>query len=347
LNIKKLLVLGAVNPGAIEHLYIAGFKNQGISVEHFDIYDRYIRSICQSVFHKALNKISPAVFFKAINRDLLRTIQGKRYDAILVFKGMELFAETVKALKQHTPRLGNFNGDHPFTYFFPGSGNQNVLEALPFYNVHFSYAATLVERIRNEYRLPAFRIPFGYNSNLPANPDADCSRFSNSFAFIGAYDQQRGAYLDELKHPLLKIYGDEKWKTRNLHRPFIQSAYADASLFGADYRDGIHCSTGVINILREQNMVEDSHNMRTFEVPGFGGLLITQRTGEQQAFFEEDREAVFFDTVDELRSKLDFLAKNPAKIAKMKIEGHKRCVDSGYSYEHRSRELIRFFETLN
>lgn len=344
MKIKSLLVLGAASPAAIENVFVSGFQKAGVQVDLFDSYDRYIKAYKTSVFHKVVNKISASFLYRSVNRELLEFLRGRHYDAILVFKGMELFPETLVKIKKHGSVLANFNGDHPFVFFFSGSGNSNVKNGIPFYDVHFSYAKSLVEKLKKDYNKAAFRIPFGFNSNLVSKMTTRDERFAGNFVFVGAYDQQRANYLDGLQHPLLTIYGDERWKTRNLHRPFLQNAYQNKSLYGEDYMHALQSSQGVINILREQNLMEDSHNMRTFEVPGFGGLLITQRTGEQMEFFEEDKEAVYFDSMEELRSKLDHLAANPALIEKIKQAGYQRSISSDYSYDHRSRQLLQYLE---
>ncbi|MEO6930012.1 MAG: hypothetical protein ABI151_00210, partial [Chitinophagaceae bacterium] len=251
MKIKKLLVLGAINPGAIEHLFINGFIKHGVEVDHFDIYDRYIASIRRSIGHKVINKISPSIFYQSINRDLLQFVTGKTYDVILVFKGMEIFPETLGKLKNHTILLANFNGDHPFIYFFPGSGNKNVLNGLPFFDAHFSYSKSIVKRLVAEIKTNAFWIPFGYDSNVSAPSSIPGVTYGGNVVFIGAYDHERAAYIDKMKNPLLHIYGDEKWKSRNFRRPFVQQAYQGRSLYGSDYKDAISNSMGVINLLRE------------------------------------------------------------------------------------------------
>lgn len=347
MNVKKLLVLGAVNPGAIENMFIAGFLKLGIEVERFDIYDRYIKSVNSSVFNKVVNKISPGVFYQGINRDVIDFISKKTFDVVLVFKGMELFPETLARLKKHTGLLANYNPDHPFIYFFPGSGNSNVLQGIPFYDVHFSYAKSIVERLKTECNKCAFCIPFGFNSNLPLGRETSSNLNMSQFVFIGAYDKERLAYLDALKNPTLHIYGDDKWQSRSMYRPYIRQAFQQRSLYGKEYMEVIRNAPGVINLLREQNLREHSHNMRTFEVPGFGGLLISHRTSEQQEYFEEDKEAVYFDTMDELRSKLDFLSGRPSLITAMKQAAYERASTSGYSYDDRSRQLVGCLKNLN
>jgi spore maturation protein CgeB len=342
--IKNILLLGAVNPGAIENYYTSGFEKCEVRVDRFDIYERYVQTLSRSVFNKVLNKISPAIFYRPINEDLLAFIKGKFYDAIVVFKGMEIFPETLPLLRKHTNVLANFNGDHPYDFYFPGSGNKNVSEGIKHYDIYFSYARSIVERLQQESNKAAYQIPFGFDASI-YQPNANSApAFQSDFLFIGAYDPQRANYLNKLDSSQVKIYGDEKWSSRNQKYPTILKAYQNKSLFGKEYQLALKNASGIINLLREQNLVEKSHNMRTFEVPGSGGVLLSQRTDEQQEFFEDGKEAIFFDSMEELKSKIKFLAASPATIQQIKSAAYIRSIKSGYSYDDRSRQMLQYLE---
>lgn len=90
--------------------------------------------------------------------------------------------------------------------------------------------------------------------------------------------------------------------------------------------------------------MEQSHNMRTFEVPGYGGVLIADRTEEQSSFFEEGKEAVYFSSIDELRDKLHYLESSPGDVSSIKAAALKRAACSGYTYTDRSREMYEVFK---
>src|SRR5262249_51723172 len=47
-----------------------------------------------------------------------------------------------------------------------------------------------------------------------------------------------------------------------------------------------------LNFFRPHNA--ESHNMRTFEVPACGGIMLAEDSGEHRAFFESGKEAFFF-----------------------------------------------------
>ena len=340
MGIKSILIIGSFVSGALENFYQHGFEKEGISVDKFNSFDRYIAYLRKRITNRVINKLSADFFYQKVNEELHSFLGKKRYDVILVFKGMELFSDTVQQLKAHAMLVANYNPDHPYIFYAPGSGNQHVVNSIAHYDVHFSYAKKIVQQLQNKFNKQAYCIPFGYDERVHIKRDAAGSSFAGRILFIGAYDEERADYLNRLQCDILDIYGEAKWSSRNILRPLVRRAYRNKSLYGDDYTEAIATALGIINLVRKQNMLEDSHNMRTFEVPGYGGLLVSQRTGEQTEYFKEDVEAVFFDTADELREKLTYLAAHPAVAEKIKQAAYNRSVLSGYSYHQRSKQLL-------
>ena len=85
----------------------------------------------------------------------------------------------------------------------------------------------------------------------------------------------------------------------------------------------------------------DRHTSRSFEIPACGGFMLAERTAEHQHFFAEDREAVYFDTFDEMMDKIRYYLRDDAARTRIAAAGHRRCLESGYRYVDRARELLR------
>ncbi len=332
-----ILVLGAFGDGALENFYVKGFRLLPIEAEKFDITKSYYESIRKTILHKAINKIQPAFFYKTINEQLLRFVQGKKYDVILVFKGLTLFPDTIRQLKKYASLICCYNPDHPFKFFSEGSGNVNIAESLSLYDLHISYAENITRQLKEIYHVDAFTIPFGYDDS-PVNHSSFAGA-ADTILFAGTYDAGRAGILSKLSGYPLTIYGDEKWGTRGHHGKELKNWYAGRSIYGDEYKIAVRESTGVLNLLRQQNIAEQSHNMRTFEVPGYGGVLIADRTEEQSSFFEEDKEAIYYSSIEELKDKLYYLQSNPGDVASIKASALKRAASSGYTYTHRSAEM--------
>lgn len=336
----NILILGSFGSGALENYYLNGIQNLPITISTFDTTNSYYQAINRSIFNKITNKIHPNYFFTPVNTRLLRFIGSNKYDVILIFKGLTIFPDTLKELKYHTSLLCCYNPDHPFKFFSEGSGNRNILNSIQLYDLYFSYATRITKELKTRFQVNAHTIPFGYDDKPVDTKFDNQSALSQKLIFAGSYDRERAAFLSQLPADMLAIYGDIKWKTRNHLNNRLKNSYQGHPLNGDAYKQAIRDAPAVLNLLRKQNIEEGSHNMRTFEVPGYGGLLLGDRTEEQMLFFEDGKEALFYDCKEELASHISFISNNPASVRRMKGAAHQRAMRSGYSYTDRSRQLM-------
>jgi spore maturation protein CgeB len=99
-----------------------------------------------------------------------------------------------------------------------------------------------------------------------------------------------------------------------------------------------------LNFLREQN--KDSNNVRTFEIPGFGGFLLTQRSREQsEELYVEGEEIVCFDSVEELNEKARYYLDHDAERLAIARRGHERAVREHQAI-HRLARVVDDLATL-
>lgn len=100
-----------------------------------------------------------------------------------------------------------------------------------------------------------------------------------------------------------------------------------------------------LNILRPQN--EEGHNIRTYEIPATGTLMLSERSRELLNLFVEDKEAVYFSNPDELKQKVEYLLQNPALIKSISEAGYKKAWKTQLLIElHKWRHFIRNFLQL-
>ena len=341
----KILIAGALGEGALEHYYIRGLKRNNVACDCFDITDAYYTAISRNLTNKVVNKIYPGIFFDPVNRSIKKFIDGKQYDAIIVFKGMALYPETISELKRHTKLLCCYNPDHPFRFYSPGSGNKNVLNSINLYDLYITYAGRIAKELRDSYGVESFVLPFGYDDEVVPS-EIPFTKAVGNLSFIGAYDNDRYKILEKIEADNLLVYGDPKWGTRTGLNSKSRSRYTGQSVYGQDYVDIIASSDGVFNFLRQQNLEEGSHNMRTFEVPGYGGLLISNRTEEQLCFFEEDKEAIYFETIEELNDKLKFIKGKDTYISMLKKNARDKSLKAGFGYSQRTTTLLKHLSDL-
>lgn len=333
---KSILIVGNFGLGALEHQFLKYLKILGWDVFTFDIQAPVQKLKNKSFLTKLHYKVIPNTFYSEVNAQLLRYTEETKPLVTLIFKGMEIFPNTLREIKLHTELLVNYNPDHPFFFYAKGSGNSNVKNSIKLYDLYGTYSKNTASQLLNSYHTTSFVIPFGYDPEIKIQRS---NQFSNHFGFVGAFDHERLAILKNLSKFPIEVYGDQKWA--KLIKLYAENSFKvfPTPLFNETYASYCESCLGIFNFLRPHNIQENSHNMRTFEVPAYGGLSIANRTSEQSEFFEEDKEAIYFDELEELKDKLGFLLKNQHLIKSLKTNAYNRTQKSGYSYLHRMQSL--------
>lgn len=84
---------------------------------------------------------------------------------------------------------------------------------------------------------------------------------------------------------------------------------------------------------------QDGLTMRTYEIPGMGGLQVIDRTDVHEAY-EPGREILTFSSPEELVELVRAAKRDPAWAAKIRTAGRKRTLDE-HTFQRRCAELIR------
>jgi spore maturation protein CgeB len=80
--------------------------------------------------------------------------------------------------------------------------------------------------------------------------------------------------------------------------------------------------------------------MRTFEVPACGAFMMTERTEEHREIFEEDRDTVFFGSIDEAIEKIRYYLEHNAERICIAQNGYNKIVNGTNTYTNRVREIL-------
>jgi len=345
-----ILVLGTFSDeGAIEHRYVRGFQKECWNVQCLEIHQPLVEKITKNIISKAIYRFFPSIFMHEINKKIVDDVRNIKPDVILVFKGMTLFPETISKLKEHSQLICNYNPDHPLEIYSRGGTNRNIIQGVSHYDLFFTYASKIAQKISLKHNIPAYTIPFGYDPILVERySNSFKDSLSDTFLFVGAWDKEREHDLETLGRDDVEIFGDVEWSLKTGKNQLVNRNYRHKKLYDEALYSKIRSSMGVINIMRQQNIVEGSHNMRTFEVPGYGGLLLSQFTEEQASFFEPDKEAIYYQSLDELNDKMNYLKNHPGTISEIKSNALARSLNSNYSYDHRAKKILSIIsEHLN
>ena len=180
-------------------------------------------------------------------------------------------------------------------------------------------------------------VPYAYDPDIhrPVPPRATppCQ-----VVFVGSFERERAGFLEQVAREGidLEVWGGywHRLPKRSPLRPHCRyrevlaeemaSAFASAQLS--------------LGFLRKAN--RDLHTARTFEIPASGGVMLAERTDEQRAFFEEGKEALYFDSAEELVARIREYVGRPDDLMRIKTAALDRCRTGRYSYAERLHDLL-------
>jgi len=331
----KILLVGAESDWAIERFYLK-YLRKLVEVDFYNIHGEFLNYYHSSVINKLCYRSGLSRIEKRLNSELINKCKENHYDAILVFKGMEVRKKTLLELKSKGIYLLNYNPDHPFIYFGRGSGNKNVLKSINVYNHHYSYSKKIIVELKNQFGVNASWLPFAYEiRDLP-----QIENEIKAVCFIGNADKDRAATIQKIINNKInvEVFGNG-WGDFLKDDPYLKMHKA---VYGDEFTRTAQRYRIQLNLFRPHN--EESHNMRSFEMPSVGCIMLAPESEEHQFFFEANYEAFYFNKINLIEKVRHILNLEDAKAYKIRENAFRRCVSSNYHYRDRAKQL---FEDLS
>jgi spore maturation protein CgeB len=297
---------------------------------------------------------------RRVNQALLRALGEHQVDVLLCWRGANILPETLKAIRSRYPRciLVSYNNDDPFSPLYDSAGakfNQRRLWRLfkacvPHYDLHFVFRSINVAEMRQagakqvRVLMPYFMPELHHPVTLTA---AEQAQFDCDVAFIGHYEPDgRERYLAALVQAGLKVklYGNSKY--------WLSGALGDLADYfgeirevrGADYVKALSGAKMCLCFLSKLN--RDTYTTRCFEIPAVRQVLLSQRTDDLTRMFQEDQEAVYFSSPEELVQKALWLKSSPETARAIAQAGYDRVNADAHSVDGRMREFVAAVESL-
>jgi len=337
----KVLVTGAGKAPAIERHYTDNLNQLGVETALFAAQNIFFDYYEKNLINKILFKSGLSSIYREINKMFRERVIALSPDVIWVFKGMEIFPRTLEWARKEGVKLVNYNTDNPFFFSGKGSGNENVTRSIGLYDLHLTYDRAIRDRIVKEYGLPVELLPFSFKDDVSLYEECRRQAEDIRVCFVGSPDRDRAAFLQEIARKLpLVIYGPG-WD-KFISDPAIVLGKA---VHGAEFWKTLYRHRVQVNFMRPHN--PDSHNMRSFEVPGIGGIMLAPVTPDHRQYFSEDEEVFLYADVDEcIRKARHLLNLTGEEAGIIRQRARDRSVTSGYSYLGRSRQVIQWLESI-
>ncbi len=338
----KILITGSDKVYAIENFYVKYLRAAGVEVRHYTAQTYFYDFYQQSIFHKLIFKAGLSGVTNKINRRLKSLIKDFNPDVLWVFKGMEILPSTLQWAKDRQIKLVNYNGDSPFIFSGKGSGNKNVTNSIQLFDLHLTYNTEVKKEMENRYGIRTEILPFGFDINDLIFEQCTHQVELVKVCFLGNPDKFRGAFLNQLARAgvRLDVYGNDWQKFVNHHNITVFSP-----VYGTDFWRTLRRYRVQLNLMRPHN--PDTHNMRTFELAGVGGIQLAPNTADHRTYFDPGKEIFIYDSVtgciDQINKILSF---SKGEAEQVRAQARTRSLDSGYRYKDRAVQAWAQIKTI-
>jgi len=278
-----------------------------------------------------------------INRDLVKTVETSRPDVLWFDKPTSFTTETMQAVHAAGARIVFYVQDGPFGPRNDGCWSQ-FYRVYRMADLHCLVREADVARYRS-WGLPFIKTMFSFDRLGQYPPpegwsDADRDR---DVSYIGHPHEERPAFLralaGEYRLPL-SING-------NLWQQIVPSEHLPNCTIGGhledtDYREAIWRSKVNLSFVTHAN--EDDISHKAVETAACGQFLLALRTAGHEELFEEDREAVFFSSIEDCAEKARFYLGRPDLRETIGRRARERAVRCGYDND---TQLARILNRLD
>lgn len=329
------------------HRHNSLVKIFGNDVDIFNISIRY------SFFNRVINKLFNLGFnvnlidWYSCNKKIINKVYSNNYDVIWIDKGLLIKSSTLKCIKNKFPKI-LIIGYSPDEMTQRHNQSANFLASLKYYD---AYITTKSYAIQDLKKLGAKRVYFVNNAFEPtfhfprSITELDIKLLGGDIGFIGTWEQERANSIIFLAEKGLnvRVWGGGKWL--NYKGKYKNLIIEDRGLFSEAYSKALVAFKINLCFLRKINF--DQQTTRSIEIPASGGFMLAERTAEHLNLFEENKEAVFFSSDQELYEHCAYYLKNENERLRILQSGYLKCLNSGYdNYQTIKRVLDKIMSDI-
>jgi spore maturation protein CgeB len=330
----RVLIIGEFATGALALYYARAFQALGWQTTRYDMWAGYTRGGALTRSRVVRRLLRPALW-ALMAREVVALARREPLDLVLSTKAPFLGRRAVDALKHATGApLAMIYPDNPYgAYTMRG----DVLAILAKFDRVYIWSRQLLGRLHADGVAAGRYLPFAFDPADYAAEGAvarpECGR-PHAIAFVGQRYDKRQAWLAALRGLDVGVWGlgwegAEPARAAGLcvHRAEVHGPAAAAIYRGARL---------ALNVLHADNL--PAHNMRTFEIPPCGTVMLTETTEEIETFFEPDRACLTATDPVALRAQAERVLADPA-LARAVADGGLRAVRP-HTYEARGRTIV-------
>jgi hypothetical protein len=337
---NRILIVGPFAEGSLPSTFGDAFENLGWDVFRFDC-DRAYFDYAQ---HVVVRRLFKSVLWNRVNRTTVEIVRTLRPSVVLVLKGAYLDPETIRHVRaQLGIPIVNYYPDNPFCGVpldprKTSAQRRDLLDALAQYTHVWIWEASLADRLR-QLGVIATYLPFGVDPQLVEGacaPPARCEECDGTHAvvFVGQHSVKRHAHIKRIRRAQVSIWGN-RWA--RAERSIGRRHYIHRQRCSGRRPSALYAAAGVsLNVVDDLNM--PGHNMRTFEITGSGGLLLSSYTVEQDRFFPDGVAALYYRSPEELDWQIERVLGDRAFGCQLRSTA--RAMAAEHSYTARAASML-------
>ncbi len=335
--INRILIVGSDEKWSLERIYIKHLNELGVKTSHYPAQSIFYNYYYKGIFNKLLFRFGLSRIFQKISAGLAERVKEFKPDLIWFFKGMEITPDTLRQLRDQGYFLVNYNPDNPFYFSGSGSGNKNITASIGLYNLHLSYDRGIRDRIINEFKVPCEMLLFGFELSDKLYQECTQQKEVLKLCFLGNPDKERIEFIEKIAEKLpVDVYGND-WEKKVQH--------SNITCHGPVYEEGfwktLYRYRVQLNLMRPHNPA--SHNMRSFEIPGVGGIGLYPNTPDHRDYWNGEEIIFLYDNITNCVEKAKLLLNmNSSEAAKIRERARLRSLNSD-SYKQRTKQVLTIF----
>jgi hypothetical protein len=334
----RILYLGQRGRTNLESSFLRAFRSLGCTVDFLDVTGDLLPLGSDAALPRRAAKrlLRPAL--EAVYRALLpRLARGRRYDLVFCHKPQLVDAETIARVARETgARLHCFYPDRALDPD-PSRSTVETRRLIPLVDCFFTFGRFMVDELVAAGARRVEVLHFAQDAALHAPPRLDAearARLHSEVAFVGNYSPERAEWLRHLLDFDLALWG-LRWDRAIALDARFRRAVRGLRREGSAFAEAYAAADIGLNLIQAY---PDGHNMRSFEGPACGGLILSNRTRELVEIFREGEEIACFATPDELRAQVAFYLARPDERARVAANGLRRV--AGETYAARARRIL-------
>jgi spore maturation protein CgeB len=336
-------------------LYVAakydyGDPRRGYSFEHENFY-KSLRAIkgLTIVYYDFLSRFT-AIGKSAMNRELIKTVEKEQPDLMFVcLYREEVFPQTIEYITKKTKTV---------TYHWFCDDHYRFESFSRLYAPFFDYVSTTDADSLHKYKSIGCKnvILTQWACNTQQYKKLNKCTKKYGVTFVGQPHSNRRAIINYLRKNKIKVqtfgFG---WAATNPVAKFGYSLSLKSSWLawaGVFYMNKakltrvtqpqmikIFNQTKInLNLCNAYNETFSQIKGRVFEIPGCGGLLMTDNVNHLQKYYTPNKEIIVYDDLDDLVKKINYYLAHPVERERIALAGYQRTIRE-HTYFHRFRQM--------